>query len=437
MRARKEPPPGQQPSSAARPAPAPAGRRPLKILDITEFYSPLGGGVRSYLAAKAEWLAGRSDIEHTIVVPGPRDGESVWGRSRVLVVGGPAVPKSPGYHLLTAGGRVRRILAEVEPDVVEMGSPFLAARWAHRAARALSRRPVLVGFYHSDARRVYVEYGLRRLPRLVRQVAGAALDRYLRRTYAPCDLMVAAGSSAARALADLGLEQVRLFPLGVNLQTFHPSRRDPAWRSEVRAPQGSPLALYLGRLATEKNLQVLIRALPLLHRRLGVHVVLMGEGHLRPEIERLARRYPERLTLLPFEPDRGRVARALASADVFIAPGPWETFGLAPLEALASGLPVAGADAGGIGELLDGLAWARRFDPGDPEALTEAVGWLLEHCPAPVVQAHQWVAARYDQDRMFQQMVACYRAMASDAERRRAPASNGGRQGTVRDVRRA
>lgn len=397
--------------------------RPLKLLDITEFYSPLGGGVRSYLAAKADWLAGRSDIQHTIVVPGPRDGESVLGRSRVLVVGGPRVPKSPGYHLLTGRSRVHRIFAEVQPDIVELGSPFFAARWAHRAARAASRRPVLVGFYHSDARRVYVEYGLRRLPRLVRQWAGAALERYLQRIYAPCDLMVAASSSAARALADLGLERVRLFPLGVNLRTFHPGRRDPAWRSEVGAPQGSPVALYLGRLATEKNLALLVRALSSLRQRLGAHLVLMGEGHLRPELERLAGRHPDRLTVLPFEADRARVARALASADVFIAPGPWETFGLAALEALASGLPVAGADAGGIGELLEGLPWARRFDPSDPEALTEAVGWLIEHCPAPVAAAHQWVAARYDQDRLFQQMVECYRAMASDAQRRGARAN--------------
>jgi alpha-1,6-mannosyltransferase len=262
---------------------------------------------------------------------------------------------------------------------------------------------------------VYVEYGLRRLPGVVRRLAGAALERYLVHTYAPCHLVVAASRSAARALAALGLERVRLIPLGVDVETFHPGRRDPSWRSEAGLPPGMPLALYVGRLATEKNLHLALRALPLLHQRLGVHLVLMGEGHLRPELERLAARQPDRLTVLPFEADRARVARAMASADVFIAPGPWETFGLAALEALASGLPVAGAAAGGIGELLEGLPWARTFDPDDPEALTEAVGWLLARCPAPVAAAHQWVAARYDQRSTFQHLLECYQEMAQNA----------------------
>jgi alpha-1,6-mannosyltransferase len=413
MSAPKEPLPDQQSARTGHLAPASSTCRPLKVLDITEFYSPWGGGVRAYLAAKAEWLAGRSDVEHTIVVPGPHDGERVLGRSRVLVVGGPAVPKSPGYHLLAGRRRVHRIFAEVGPHVVEVGSPFLAARWALSAARAMSRRPALVGFYHSDARRVYVEYGLRRLPAPVRRLAGEGLDRYLARLYSRFDLVVAASRTSERALLGLGIERVERIPLGVNLETFHPRRRDPAWRREVKAPDGAPLVLYAGRLATEKNLAVVMRALPLLRRRWHAHLVLMGEGHLRPEIERLAARHPEQLSLLPFEADRARVARALASADVFVAPGPWETFGLAALEALASGLPVAGAAAGGIGELLEGVPWARTFDPNDPGALCDAVGWLLEHCPAPVVHAHHWVAAGYDQDRMFQRLVERYRAMAA------------------------
>ncbi|MDH4046105.1 MAG: glycosyltransferase, partial [Gemmatimonadota bacterium] len=108
---------------------------PLKVLDLTEFFSPLGGGVRTYLSAKARWFAGREDHSHVLVVPGARDAKREWLGSTRYEIGGPPAPASPGYHILTGWGRLRRILERERPDVVELGSIYLAPWFLRQAMR--------------------------------------------------------------------------------------------------------------------------------------------------------------------------------------------------------------------------------------------------------------------------------------------------------------
>ena len=395
----------------------PRGRPPLKLLDITEFYSPYGGGVRTYLAAKAEWLSKHSDIEHVLVVPAARNGvERVWN-TRVHLFKGPPVPASPGYHLLLGARRVREILLAERPDIIEVGSPFLAPRLARRAAKELGCAQL--GFFHCDARQVYIDHGLRRVPAVLRRPIGAAFQRYLGSVYRSFATTVAATPAAARALHKLGVDSVNLIPLGVDTELFHPERRDTAWRDEIgasadQADQASqPVALYVGRLATEKRLDVVLDALPELHSTVGLRMVLIGEGHLRPRLEGLARQHPRMLTVLPYEKDRGALARAYASADLYVAPFPYETFGLATLEAMASGLPVAGVDSGGIGELLSGTTWGRTYRPDDPADCRRAVLRLIDSDLTDLGHRARAVAVQqYGWDRTFGELVELYGRLA-------------------------
>lgn len=381
----------------------------MKLLDLTEFYSPLGGGVRTYLAAKARWIATRQDIQHTVVVSSSRDAQETIGRTRIYHLRGPRVPGSPGYHVLLPGPRVAEIVARERPDVIEIGSPFVAPWVARGAARAVpGRAPRLVGFFHSDERTVWLRHVLRRAPEALRDLADALLTRYLRSVHRIYHATIVTSEAARASLQEIGLAGAHLMPLGVDTETFCPERRDPAWRREVGAPHGAVVALYLGRLSTEKNLDVVVRALPELAAR-GVFVVLMGEGHQRERLLVLAARHPGRLRVLPFEPDRGRVARAYASADLFLAPCPYETFGLAALEAMASGLPVVGANQGGMGELLREAPGAQRFDAGRPDELVTAV----QRCPLHVGRSgiREWVIARYSWDRSFSSLFDLYAGM--------------------------
>jgi len=368
----------------------------VKLLDVTEFYSPQGGGVRTYLAEKARWLAPRHDVQHVIVVPSNRTAVDQWERSRAYLVRGPAVPASPGYHFLVAARSVADIVRREQPDVIEVGSPYFAPWLARRAARGTRAR--LVAFVHEN-------------PRLYAGRAAGLVARYLRAAHSGFDLAVAAG---ADNLVGLGVPRTAVVPLGVDTALFHPARRDPGWKQEIGAAAGQPVALCVGRLSAEKGLNLVLDALPALHAVTRVRLVLIGEGHLRRRLERAARRRPEMLTVLPFEPDRARLARAYASADLFVAPCPYETFGLAALEAMASGLPVVGVGAAGIGRLLEHADWGRTYRAGDAGDCARALRELLAlDLRAAGRRARAVAVERYGWDRTFSDLLALYEELVS------------------------
>jgi len=368
----------------------------VKLLDITEFYSPQGGGVRTYLSEKARWLASRHDVRHVIVVPAKETAVVEWERSRVYLVRGPGVPASPGYHFLVAARKLAEIVRREQPDVIEVGSPYFAPWLARRAARGTRAR--LVAFVHEN-------------PRLYAGRAARLVARYLRAAHSGFALAAAA---SADNLTGLGVPRTTVVPLGVDTDLFHPARRDPRWKQEIGAAPSQPVALYVGRLSAEKGLGVVLDALPGVHDATGLRLVLIGEGHLRRRLERAARTRPEMLGVLPFEPDRARLARAYASADLFVAPCPYETFGLAALEAMASGLPVVGVGAAGIARLLEHASWGRTYRVGDPDDCARAMRELLTlDLPAAGREARAVAVERYGWDRTFGELLALYEGLAS------------------------
>jgi len=387
----------------------------LKLLDITEFYSPSGGGVRTYLSAKSRWLSDKSDIDHVIILPSNRNAVDRWNESKIYYVKGPRVPASPGYHFLTAAGKLRSIFERERPDVVEIGSPFLAPWITRRAARGQS--PTLVGYYHCDARPVYVSYGLRKAPSIVRRIADVVLTRYLKVVYGGFDHTIAATPTARFALQQTAVDTVSTIPLGVDTELFHPKRRDTEWKTEVGAGASDPVALYVGRLAGEKGLDVLIEALPRLAASAKLKLVVIGEGHMRERLERISRESPEQLKLLSYERDPKKLARAYASADLYLAPFPYETFGLAAAEALACGTPAIGANSGGLRDLLSDTVCGRLFKPGDAEDLARIVLEVLdEDLDYLGKRARELVEERYSWDRTFGEMVALYQQLAASRQ---------------------
>jgi len=380
------------------------GHPPLKVLDLTEFYSPRGGGVRSYLEAKARWLGDHTDIAHVILVPGPTALQTSLGKTTVRALPGPAVPGSPGYHFLTDRAGLQEAIAQESPDIIELGSPLLAARALRRAT--LPDRTRVVGYFHSDSRGYYVDHGLRWAPAFVRRAGGSVLAAYLRSVYGRLDLTICPSRYAESVLAWAGVENTVVVPHGVDVEVFEPVRgaRDAgrgdvrvqsakrrahsiagaqsaerrvqwnagAWNGERGAGEGV-VAVYAGRLSREKRLDTVLGALPRLHREFGLRLVVVGEGHLRPVIEAYATLHAARCTLHAFIEDRHDLANLYASADFVFAPCPYETFGLAAVEALACGTPIVGANRGAIGALLRDGAPGTAYDPDDVHDCVRAV----------------------------------------------------------------
>ena len=338
----------------------------LGVLDITEFFGETTGGVRTYLLQKAQYVQRHPRLRQTIVVPGARDEILEAGGVRCYRLHGPSVPTQKPYRFMLATRSTSRIVAHERPDLIEVGSTWFAPWLVHLAKRRVDL-PV-VWFYHSNFPRVIAPWP-ERAGRLRRAAADFAwsyvrrLGRMVRATLAPSDFV-------ARELERQGVDRVVRVSLGVDLGRFHPGRRAAAAETRRRhgLPEG-PLAVYVGRLAAEKEVDLLLTAWREVERRTSARLVLVGDGPARRRLHRSAG--SERLYWLPFEQDRDRLADLLAAVDLAVAPCSIETFGLSALEALASGTPLLSADRGGVAETVTRSGAGALFPSGDAGALAD------------------------------------------------------------------
>jgi alpha-1,6-mannosyltransferase len=305
----------------------------------------------------------------------------------------------------------RRIAAHEHPDLIEVGSPGLVPWIVRLATRGLDI-PV-IAFYHSNFPRVLSPWP-ERSPwwrRAVHDIAwryARELDRHFAHTIV-CSRFV--GDDLRRA----GIDRVTQIPLGVDLRRYHPGLRGR--RDETRARHGlgnGLVAGFVGRFAPEKELDVLIRAWAGVHRRTGATLALAGDG---PQRRALAARAGDVawLRFLPYERDRDRLAELLAAFDIFVAPSSNETFGLAPLEALACGTPVLSADRGGASEQVEASGAGDRFESGDAASLERAAVRLLGADLAALgARGRAHAEAHHDWDRVFERIFALYERVVSE-----------------------
>jgi len=301
----------------------------MHLVDITMFYAPEGGGVSTYLNAKARWLARYGWARHTIFSPNVSDDAA----SSLVRVPAFSLPGINGYRMpLSVAAAVRRLRA-VQPDLIEAGDAGHCA-WAALRLRQKLGIPA-IAFYHSD------------LPRLVQNRFGDAIShgtcKYLAHLYREFDTVLAPSRLMVHQLADMGITHALHQPLGIDSEIFHPSRRRDSLRAELGVPEDTRLLVYAGRFTAEKKLAVLIEAV----RKLGkpYHLLLVGGGDALP--------HHAQMSIMPFKRDQRELAGVLASCDLLVHPGDCETFGLIVLEAMACGLPVVGTNGGGVAELVD------------------------------------------------------------------------------------
>ena len=361
----------------------------MHVADVTMFYAPQGGGVRRYIEAKRAWLLRRGGCAHTLLVPRSRKAPAEAG---LIALSSMPLPLSHGYRVPLGRAQAARRLIALAPSVIEAGDPYTLAWAALDAGRALGV-PV-VGFCHSD------------LPRLMRERYGRRAERlaalYCARLYGRFDLVLAPSRATAERLRAWGVTSARHQPLGVDVSTFHPDRRDPQIRHQLGLAPTTRLLVYTGRFAPEKNLDVLADAM----RKLGPRYValLAGAGALPSAL-------PSNVRVLPYIPDRPKLATLIASCDVFVHPGDQETFGLAALEALACGVPVVGAHAAGLAELVTpeaGLLVA----PRSPAALAHGVAALFDDDIAERAVGARQLAERYAWNHVLASLLECYTALA-------------------------
>nr|BFD94918.1 glycosyltransferase family 1 protein [Kitasatospora sp. Xyl93] len=361
-----------------------AGDGALTIVRLANFVTPVSGGLRTALRhLGAGYLA--AGHRPVLIVPGDRRSEEETEQGLVVTLPGPVLPASGGYRLLTDRRAVAAELTRLSPDRLEV-SDRTTLRWTGAWARRHGVRSVMVS--HESAT------GVLRARGLPGPLAAAAADRLNAATARAYDSVLCTTDWAAAEFRRIGTPNLVRAPLGVDLNAMR--RLRPAERAAERARYAAPeetLLVLCSRLSAEKRPERAIEALAVLRaRRRPAVLVVAGTGPLRERLAARAARLRLPVRFLGHLGGRAELARLLGCADVVLAPGPVETFGLAALEALACGTPVAVSRSSALPGLV-GPAGVAAVDTGN--GFASAVRRLLDRPEEPRRAAARARAERY------------------------------------------
>jgi alpha-1,6-mannosyltransferase len=349
----------------------------MRIVDVCAFYTPAGGGVRTYVDAKLRASA-RFGHEMIVVAPGAREAVERRGPGALLVtIASPTLPVDRRYRYFDDQRALHRVLDAWRPDHVEASSPWSSATMVGRWQGAATRSLVM----HADPLASYA----------YRWLGGIATTATIDRWFAPYwrhlrglgrmfDAVICANGQLADRLRAGGMCRTRTIAMGVEPGRFSPALRSPLLRAELLRSLGldpsAALLLGIGRLSGEKRWEMVIRAVHESARDRSVGLLLAGDGPRRQRIELAAGRATH-VALAPRLDDRDEVARLVASADALVHGCESETFCLVAAEARASGVPLIVPDRGAaLDQLVPGAGLAYRA--GRERSLRTAIGHFID-----------------------------------------------------------
>jgi glycosyltransferase involved in cell wall biosynthesis len=332
----------------------------MRIGFFTEVYRPIVNGVVESVDGLAAGLGARG---HEVYCFAPRMPGGDAGDERVVRFPSLPLPSTP-YRLilpLVSRRNVRNVIRRLR--IIHVHSLFVTGWTGLRYARRYGMPIVFTYHTQLEAYAHYVPFE----PNATRFAA-----TQLTRTFGNLvDAVVAPTPAIARRLRALGIERrIDVVPSGIDVARFSAGRRDPELRRRLGVRDADRLALFVSRLAREKNADIILQALATVNDP-SLHLAIAGDGPARADLELLARdlRITERVRFLGTVP-RERLPDLYASADAFVFPSTTETQGLVLAEALAAGAFVIAADAEPNREVLAG---AGRIVAANPRAFAAAL----------------------------------------------------------------
>ena len=333
---------------------------PMRVALVTETYPPEINGVAMTLGRIVDGLRQR---RHTVQLIRPRQhAHELPTRDNTLhevLVKGFPIPRYPDLRCgLPAPNTLARLWSAMPPDIVHIATQGPLGWSAIAAARKL-KLPVSSSF-HTNFDAYSQHYGLGLLK--------PAISGYLRHFHNRTDATLVPTQGLARMLAGAGYRNVGIVSRGVDTKLFNPSRRSTELRAQWGIASGALLVSYVGRLAAEKNIDLVFTTFDEIKRvRPDARLLLVGDG---PQRTSRAARHPEHIFA---GMRRGEdLAAHYASADLFLFSSLTETFGNVTAEALASGLGVVSYDYAAAAELIENGHNGLLAPPGDSDAFIQA-----------------------------------------------------------------
>lgn len=353
----------------------------MRIAIFTETFLPKIDGVVTRIIRTMDELEA---MGHEAIVFAPGDPPATYAGARIVRVNSVAFrPLYPEvrFGLPTAG--IAEALADFRPDIVHAVNPVWIGGYGVLASR---RRDIpLLASFHTDLPKYTEEMGIKAL-----KPTAEGIIRFL---HNQAEVNLATSAQMVQRARDVGVRRMQMWPKAVDTVNYRPDRFSREMRERLTdGHPDAPLVLYVGRLSKEKNLSDLLEPIRQLAPA-GVRLAFVGSGPYRAELEAMFAGTP---TVFSGYMSGDELAAAFASADVFAFPSTTETLGFVAMESMASGVPVVGADAGGIPFVIDHGVNGFLVPPRDPAAMTQRLRELIDN---PELRRQFSIAGRAESER--------------------------------------
>ncbi|HET8865376.1 MAG TPA: glycosyltransferase [Gracilimonas sp.] len=357
----------------------------MKVVDVAEFYTDQGGGVKTYINQKLKF---GSEMGHEVVIvaPGEDWGEEERFGGRVIWVKGPRLPVDWRYHILWREKAVHQILDREKPDVVEGSSPWtggwFAGRWKGDAVKTF--------IFHQDPVAAYPHTFLGNI------VGFDRVDnffgfywKYLRKLSGKFDATIVSGSWLAERIEKYGVKNPIPVPFGIDKDFFSPTRRDEKLRAKLLADFGLPedahLMIAISRHHPEKRLGTVIDGFSAAAKESPMGLMIFGDGPINKYVNYKAGK-SDHVKVMGFTENRDQLADILASSDYFVHGSSAETYGIVVAEAVCSGLPVVVPQRGGAADIANSKM-GKTYKTGDSGSFKESILKIIKKDRDKLVQA--------------------------------------------------
>lgn len=349
----------------------------MRVLIGADTYRPDINGASYFTQRLARGMAERGHEVH-VLLPSRSLRRTETADDGVTLHGLPSVPmpSHPTFRFPAPALLRRRVLREagrIEPDVVHVQGHFFVGRTLLRAARRLGLPVVATNHFMPDNLVPYL-----RLPKRAEDAVADLGWKDCVRTLDAADVLTTPTPIAAELLKERGSRH-DILPIscGVDPTRFDPDDDGTGFRREHGLGE-RPTYAYVGRLDEEKRVDELVRALPLVRKSVDAQLLIVGDGHERAALEKLAAGLgvSDRVAFAGFVSDED-LPRAYAACDVFCNASVAELQSIVTLEAMATGRPIVAANAGALPHLARDGVNGRTFEPGDVETLASHLTGLL------------------------------------------------------------
>lgn len=387
------------------------------IVDFNNFWSPSGGGVRRYHLQKMAFYQQQGEVLSVFVMPDSKT--FTEQKSEGLIIEHVEAYRFPGnweYRFIWKQSQIQPILRKYKPDVIEVGSPYVLPTVVRKAAKKTVPEAALLSFWHADFPITYVERPVANklgstLGKLARQVA----FWYARQEFKKFDGVQVSCKEVMDRLDQNGLPKSYWIPLGCDIQTFSPDKRDEELVKKLKDGNPDRLTIFFPhRFCEEKGIELLLGAYNIIAEKLQCEpaLVLAGTGPYLPQVQEAVTKHP-RIQYEGFIKSIDEMARHYASVDMGLALSGWETFGLSILESMACGNAQIGATTGAAAEHVLESGAGMVLETRTPQALADAIVKLYHSDLTQKKKNARFYAEKFSWNDCFKRQLELYKNISN------------------------